>query len=66
VNLHGWVCDMLRAWIADRRPATTNSHSIRVRDRVHALTRNAESAGLQFVCVLQHDWNDSNRQRDER
>jgi integrase len=26
VNLHGWVCDMLRAWIDDRRPDSTDSN----------------------------------------
>ena len=27
VNLHGWVCDVLRAWIEDRRPAGEDAHS---------------------------------------
>jgi integrase len=26
VNLHGWVCEVLRAWIKDRRPDRTDSH----------------------------------------
>jgi len=25
VNLHGWVCDLIRAWIDDRRPDSTDS-----------------------------------------
>ncbi|PHQ37663.1 integrase [Halorubrum persicum] len=27
VNLHGWVCDVLRAWIDDRRPDCTDDYS---------------------------------------
>ncbi|MFP9192764.1 tyrosine-type recombinase/integrase [Natrialbaceae archaeon A-CW1-1] len=27
VNLHGWVCDILRAWISDRRFDVTDDHS---------------------------------------
>jgi integrase len=27
VNLHGWVCDVLRAWINHRRPNETDTHS---------------------------------------
>ena len=26
VNLHGWVCDVLRAWIDDRRPDVVDDH----------------------------------------
>jgi len=26
LNLHGWVCDVLRSWISDRRPACTESN----------------------------------------
>jgi site-specific recombinase XerC len=29
VNLHGWVCDVLRAWINDRRPGVQDSHGER-------------------------------------
>jgi len=26
INLHGWVCDLLRAWIKDRRPSVTDEY----------------------------------------
>jgi len=40
VNLHGWVCDVLRAWIDDRRPECIDSHGREPlvttgRDRLH-------------------------------
>jgi integrase len=66
INLHGWVSDVLRAWIEDRRPASTDSHSRKplvatehgriapssIRERVYSLT---DCGGLEWGCDCSGD-----------
>lgn len=45
INLHGWVCDMLRAWVEDRRPDVNDEH-----DRTPLLaTRHGRTRDPQYV-----------------
>ena len=66
VNLHGWVCDVLRAWIDDRRPNSGDSHGRKplaatdhgriarssIRERVYSLT---DCGGIDWGCDCKSD-----------
>lgn len=60
VNLHGWVCDVIQAWIDDRRPASTDDGRkplvstkygriarSSIRERVYSLT---DCGGIDWGC----------------